>query len=363
MAVGNTRVSPGVYRDPSGKLIKGNAPVKKPVTQNPAQQPVATGSNPTGNVQTARNPNEFVRVSAGMYRDTKTGKLVRGQSPDKLASTWKADPTKQQKPTGNPDAGAVRVGSGQWRLADGRVVSSAGRPREGQFGATNTPTTEQTPAPTGQDNQVTPEMSDALKAFLFPTTDMANDPVHQMSLKRGEEALNRRLAAGGLMGSGREFELARDLTTDLETATQARYNEQRQENAGRLANLMEGQANRNLTQDQQEWNRIMDATRLMLEQNPANYGQNAMNSANQIQGDINSANRSNTASQYRTVTSGGGGVAPVRGPVDNSAMMDAFMNMLRAQGRAQDANSMAGLFNGLTTTGMNLFGQQKPKVE
>jgi hypothetical protein len=315
-------------------------------------------NNPAMNTKAASN---MVRVSPGIFRDTSTGKLVRGNQP-KANTPANTTTPKTTTPVGAADNGAVRVGSGQWKLADGRVVSSAGRPREGQFGATPAPSVAPTPE-AETPYTPTPEMSPEMRNFLFPTTDMANDPVHQNSLKRGEEALNRRLAAGGLMGSGREFELARDMNTELETASQARYNEQRQENAGRLSTMMEGQANRNLTQDQQEWNRILESTRLMLEQNPANFGQSAMTAANGLQGDINAANKANTAGQYQTVRSGGGGVAPVRGTVDNSGVTSAMMEYLKRTGQARNAGDFGNLISGFTSTGGSLLGAKTPEAK
>jgi hypothetical protein len=340
------------------------------VKPKPAAAPKpAITQNPASAAGTSSAASNFVRVSPGLYRDTSSGQLVKGNpsasaAPAKTTSTAATNPASAAPK--NLDSSAIRVGSGQWKLADGRVVSSAGRPSVGQFGqttptqtaTTTTASTEQVPTTVDntQPQSQSTQLPQDVKNFLFPTTNMAEDPIYQNTLKKGQAALDAKLASMGLSGSGREVTMTQDLISELDMNTQKRYLDQNQENAGRLATMMENSATRNQNANRDEWNQVLEATRLMMDQNPAKYGWEALNQSNQISSDINSANLKNNADAYNRVRSAGGGSAPVRSPVDTSGYDAALLNMIKATNSSRNATDTSGLVSGGLSALSSLFG-------
>lgn len=291
-------------------------------------------------------PKKGTRLSAGVYRNPTTGQTFR--SATGVIPTQKKPAQKQQQ--GSQDAGALQ---NEYRSLDGRRdPQSLARRRElvglirtARRNQTTPPATTPAPAPAPASPPPGPEQPAFRSVSDFYQGNVAESPIYQQRLKEGQRALNARLASMGLSNSGAAIEkdvgLVGQLTAEetgrmqnLAQLDSTRYDAQRESEASRRERMGQNQIDNTL--------RVID---MYLRQNPMGEAMQGMNAYNQLNRERATGNAKVLGSDYPIQTGGSGGPAPVYDP-GYASQPDYSMNDVYGVGSnrkgAKDFMSMVG---------------------
>lgn len=330
-----------------------------------------------------QSSNSYQRVSPGMYRD-RTGRVVtqsqmqnamrqttantNQQATNANANQQTANTTQQSATTNNAaqtqarQFGAndyARVGPGQWRRRDGKIVSSAQNP--GRAVKAVAPTTQApvntTPTPfagqssTSQDATQAVSTADqgsdqqaAYRTFRdFLPNDVTSSPEYQWRLQQKQKALDAKLASLGLSNSGQaigqELGLVQDLTGDeIKRQTDLATGE-----ADRYERVQENQASRNERTGTEQFNRMMELLKLMQNQNPLDNAYSATNSLAGLYGNQGQYDANVARDQYGRIIGGNGTMAPVYNAPFADRPDYSQVEQYRAGARQQNAQDIMNL--------------------
>lgn len=125
---------------------------------------------------------------------------------------------------------------------------------------------------TGESTFTPPYEFKRLSDFLPQSVDeIQTTPMYNWRLQQANEALDRRLAAQGLGGSGAEIRNAADLTNRLTQEEAARLDKFGQLDAQRYDVTMRDLADRQRAAGQDQWQRLTDLMTFYGQQNPMAY--------------------------------------------------------------------------------------------
>ncbi len=273
--------SPGVYRNPTtGKLfqstngILNNPSIPKkqnPVVNNQAQNTVNTGG---WNETLSNEAKKLRQIEAG-------GKLNSNQQ--------------------------NRLNELMGIKANKNVVANNLTTDTTTTDQTQPTTTETTPAPQASSTDFLKSLSET----LFPgnraidSDRIGKDVLYNDALKRGEQVLDRRAAARGLLGSGAEIEAFNDFQSQLGAKTAERISQVDQQEAERLANIQIQEALRRERQQQNYFDNNFKLADLMASQDPSNAIMQALISSGEMTAEKAKTLANFLKGNYMTVTGGG----------------------------------------------------------
>lgn len=311
----------------------------------------------------------LVRVSPGIYRDTKTGKLVRNN----VASPAIPTTPKPGKPAASPGAGKNSPGMGKPNYAAPNARTATPTP-PGAGGPTlpqdNTPTNvegqipdagkfvDDTSSTSADDTSSTPavetpeekaareakqkQMMDLLLGQFNTFTD---SPYYNQQV----EAINKRnaawAAARGLTGSGFEAQMTGDDLASLDAAEQTRADELAQARADRLYTMLKDEQERQTRAGNTQFTRLMDLLRIGLD-----YSNSALDNAykgisglNDLEGKKAKDLASYLAQAYQKVYGNlGGGTAAINNLISSPDF--SVSDLARAISGASDNTGYAEIF-------------------
>jgi hypothetical protein len=241
------------------------------------------------------------------------------------------------------------------RFHDMMYVAGRDGPRQGDYlgigGATNhvLPTTD-TPRPMDQAVQATPNDNSALfpnqRAFEFQ--NWQGSPLYQFQRDEGLKAIDRKLAASGLQGSGFQFDQYRNFLTDLGSREAERNSQVAQQEANRLQTMQENESQRRERVSNNAWDRNFSLMELMSRQNPMGYAVQGTSNLGDAYGTMANKRYDYLSSQYPRVSGGGGYVPPPYLPPPASGPDYSGFNAQQVQnGAVQNNNWYNALISGL----------------
>lgn len=319
MATG-IRLSPGVYRDPkTGKIYQST-----------------TGALPGGNKIPAVNKNPATGGTMTSSGATNTQATTQATSP------WNEQLSNEAKRLRQIEEAKKLNTNQQTRLnelmalkANNNNPVTSANPTTVEQAATPTPAA--TPPPAAQlDAEMMKKLAEMMKKLaetLFPggapidQDRIGKDLLYQDALKRGETVLNRRAAARGLLGSGAEMEAFNDFQSSLGAKTAERISNVDQQEAERLAKMQLDESLRRERAENNYWERNISLAELMQQQDPTNAIMAALGDSSGLTVDQAKDLASFLKSNFQTVrpnlSGGGGGTAftPITAqPYNGSAM-------------------------------------------
>lgn len=109
----------------------------------------------------------------------------------------------------------------------------------------------------------------------FEPAAYEGSPLYDFQLKEGQKALNRRLSASGLLGSGRDIEAHGELATRLAASEADKSRDIAEREADRYYTMMQDESMRRERAGNSQFDRTMRVLETMLSQNPLQYGYGA----------------------------------------------------------------------------------------
>lgn len=163
----------------------------------------------------------------------------------------------------------------------------------------------QVPPPQGQPD--TSALFPNQRAFEFKNWE--GSPLFQFQRDEGMKAIDRKLAAEGLKGSGFQFDQYRNFLTDLGAREAERNSQVAQREADRLQQMQQSEADRRERVGNNAWDRSFNLLELMSRQNPMGYAFSGTQNLGSAYDDLANKRNSFISNQYPRV-SGGGGYVP-----------------------------------------------------
>lgn len=227
-------------------------------------------------------------------------------------------------------AGAGAFAGGQYR-GEARKAFYAGQ--KSLVPATPAPTTPSTatnqPAATQdpQATQPTPQMR-TYRDFL--PSNIEASPLYQWRLQEGQKALDSQLAAQGLTGSGKQIKEAVGLTNQLSAEELDRATKLAQDEANRYERVTQNQADFAAGREDAQTGNLFRLASMYLDQNPMNYALQGTNQYANTLGQQGNNNANVRADNYRRVSGGARGPAPVYDPGYPSGPNYSQSNIIQA---------------------------------
>jgi len=318
----STRVSPGVFRNAQGTLVH----------QATNQIPRATGA--TANTArktsgvTAAHP---MGMAGGQFRGAARTAFYNGQT----AGAGSRAP-------GNV-RGAARRAYQAGQATNPQVTT---QPVPNNIETPTAPQAETTPAPAAEAAPV------YKSAYDFMPADITNSPLYNWRLQQGNEALDKRLSAMGLTGSGSEIKQAAGLVNQLTGEETDKAYQNANAEANRFATQQENEAQRLYGREGRAWDNQFNLAKLYLDQNPMQYAYQGTNQYGNYLNQQGSNNAGFAADNYTRVSGGGGGGAPVYNPPFASGPNFSGLNTYNAGQGTQNRNN---LLSGLATFAGGFF--------
>jgi hypothetical protein len=138
---------------------------------------------------------------------------------------------------------------------------------------------EAAPAPATEAAPADEGMTEDTFRMLFPgQASMENyqeSPMYKWQLEQGQLALDRKLAAQGLQGSGAELAAQARMVNELNAQESQRAQAVAEDHANRYERLLQNESLRKERGSNEQWDRLSGLLSLMLSQNPAQMGYDA----------------------------------------------------------------------------------------
>lgn len=312
----NTRVSPGLYRTSTGALTR--TPTQNAI---PRTQPTPAVTNGT----TAARP---LGMAGGQYRGADRTAFYAGQTAGAGAMAPSTFRGAQRR--------AYQAGQGT-----NPVVTTQPVPEQQP-----TPQAEQAPAPAAAPAAEVPMYRPAND---FLPADITASPLYNWRMQQANDALNKRLSAMGLTGSGREISDAVGIANQISGEETDKMMGYAQREADRFSSQQENEATRAYGREGRAWDNQFRLTDLMLSQNPMQYAYQGLGSYANYLNSMGQNNAGFIGDNYARISGGGGGSAPVFQPPMASGPNSTQSNLY---GAGTQSNSINNLLN----LGAQLYG-------
>lgn len=248
----------------------------------------------------------------------------------------------------------TRVSAGVWRdPKTGKLYQSATGEIPGSKPAQTKPAT-QAPANTAPTQQTQPQQQVAPQPdpTFKPTSDfyqgnVANSPIYKQRLAEGDRALNARLASMGLSNSGASIRNELDLVNKLTADETARMQDLAVNDANRYDTTTENLANRRERLGQNQVDNVLKLAELYLNQNPMNYASQGQNTYNKTLHERAAGNANVIGSNTPLQTGGTGRPPPSFDPGFAAGPNTSQIDIFRILNGQQSGNDLMSLINGL----------------
>lgn len=302
-----TRVSPGIYRNPQGGLVKQGVPAPKPAAPNTS----------------ATNPSYGRYLKE--YQNAGTND-IRRQQIDKVWGFSKNAKTAYKPPAATTPA-----------------------PETAQ--PTTPPPTTTPPADTAAPAVETPTFK---SVYDFMPKDYTATPMYEFQKQQGSKDLARLMAARGLTNSGAEIEANSKFLNQLGAQEAERAMGTALNDANRYDNQSQYDATQSYNRGNDQWTRMMDLLNYTQRNSPYESGVNANNSIAGLNVDAGKNMAGYFKDAYGRVIAGGGGggggslppfMAPAPSGPDTS-MSDMYKIMNSGNSNGGFLKDLARLFSG-----------------